>query len=366
MGRMLAQIGTTEAIRELVRVRVRFDFLRIDVQVLLEALGDKSIPALIETLKHPARTVAHWAASRLDIRGKAIPSEAIQTEDLGVLADVLRAYGRIRDPDAARVIISFANSERAQVRLAARQAVRMLGEVANWQLRDTYENIVGKRPPREWSWERTARELFTEFDRLRLARVQQLYDQGKKAVQKGDLDAAAKAFDGVLVRSPRFEHAGDMIPAYVGFARAHLDDRPEDARRALSRARRLVGDDPDRKAIDSLLMTLDAEKLLERDVADQVLLRRALELDPTNARAQKLLDGVQRGDVETQTTFNRHVAAGTVGAVALVAILLILLRRPRRPLDATDPPPPTDTKPAPAAEADGEADPPSKRRTENE
>ena len=75
--------------------------------------------------------------------GKGVPSEAVQTENQAVLADVLRAYGRTRNPDAVRIVVSFANSERAQVRDASRQSVALMGEIASWQLRDSYENVVG-------------------------------------------------------------------------------------------------------------------------------------------------------------------------------------------------------------------------------
>jgi tetratricopeptide (TPR) repeat protein len=329
LSRMLTALGTIEATRELVRIRVRFEFLRRDVQLLLDRLGDRALPAVIEAQKHAAPEVGRWATGRLDLLGKAIPSETIQTEDPEILADILRAYGRIRDPDAARVIISFANSERTQIRLAARQAVRMLGDVADWQLRDTFENIVGRKPPREWSWERTARELFTEFDRLRLSRVYEFFGEGKAAHEAGKLDEAVAAFDAVLARSPEFEHSAEMVPAYVAYARKHLDDAPDRARRALGRARRLVGDGLEGKPLESLLLTLEAEELLETGVADQVLLRRALELDPENARAQSLLDRIQRGDLEERTWFNRYVTAGAIGVLALLAIVLVVLRRPR-------------------------------------
>ena len=195
--------------------------------------------ALIEAERHPAPKIAQWAARQLDMLGKAIPGEAIQTNDPEVLADILRAYGRARDPDAARLVISFANSERTQIRDAARESVVLMGEVSNWQLRDTYENVVGKKPPREWSWERTARELFTEYDRLRLSQVHVLFEQGLAAKSAGKLDDMASAFDQVLARSPTFERASEMVPGYSAFAEAHLDDAPDKASQALRRVVRL-------------------------------------------------------------------------------------------------------------------------------
>lgn len=332
MSRMLRQIGTVEAARELVRIYVRFgEFLRVDTQLQLEAMGDRSLAALIEAQRHEAESVARWALRQLDLRGKAIPSETVQTEDHQVLSDVLRAYGRIRDPDAARLVISFANSERAQIRLAARQAVAMMGEVANWQLRDTYESIVGKRAPREWSWDRTARELFTEFDRIRLSQVYRLFEEGLEARRQGDLARMASSFNQVLARSPVFEHRSEMAGGYVDYAKTLLDDDRPRALSALRRAHRLTEEDALRRPVESLIHTLEAEDFLDRGIADQVLLRRAVELDASNTRARSLLERVQRGDVDRESRFNRYVTSGAVGLAAVVAIALILLRRPRRP-----------------------------------
>jgi hypothetical protein len=326
-SRMLVQIGTVEAARELVYIYVRFDFMRIDTQLQLEKMGDRSIAALIETQRHAAEKIGRWASRRLDLRGKAIPSEAVQIEDHAILADILRAYGRIRDPDAARIIVSFANSERVQVREAARQAVAMLGDVGQWQLRDTYETIVGKKPPREWSWERTARELFTEFDRLRLSRVYHWFEQGQAAEAKGNLDEMALEYDKVLAQDPLFDQRSRMVDGYVAYARKHLDDARDKAEAALRRAERLTGDELAQKPIHSLVLTVQAEALAERGVFDQVLLRRAVDLDPKNTRAQALLDQLQRGDLEKQSRFNRYVAAVAIAGVALLAIALIQLRR---------------------------------------
>ena len=95
-------------------------------------------------------------------------------------------------------MVSFAGTERSQVRDAARQAIALMGETANWQLRDAYENVVGKRPQRDWSWERTARELFGELDRLRSSEVSDLFEAGLKAQSDGDLERMRSAFDQVL------------------------------------------------------------------------------------------------------------------------------------------------------------------------
>ena len=333
LSRMLVAIESIDATRTLVRIYVRFDFLRIDTQLQLEKLGDRSVAALIEARRHKAKKVAEWAERQLDLMGRAIPSEAVQINDYGALADVLRAYGRIKDPDAARIVVSFANSERAQVREAARQAVALMGEVGNWQLRDTYENTVGKRPPRDWSWQRTARELFRTYDRLRLAHVYDLFDQGQAAHQRGHFDQMRADYDKVLARSPMFERRAEMASGYFDYAKAKADSDLDEAISALYRAERITPkDDASRPRIRSLLLTLEGERLMRQGIADQELFQRALDLDPTNERAKRSFDVARRGEQAVSDERHRWVGAVVIGVVALVAILLIVLW-PRRQRD---------------------------------
>jgi tetratricopeptide (TPR) repeat protein len=352
--RMLETVGSVEAVRGLVEVYARFgEFLRITTQNTLSRLGDKAVPALIEAERHPAEKIGKWAARQLDMLGKRIPSEAVQIQDPLVLADVLRAYGRTRNLDAIRIVVSFANSERAQIREAARQAVALTGEVGSWQLRDTYENVVGKRPPRDWGWERTARELFGEFDRLRFAQVGKLFDTGQAARAKGDLRAMRDAFDQLLARDPEFEARAELATGYLAFARSAQDSAPAEAIAALRRAERL---DPSSKEATSLRLTLEAEALEGRGLADSTLLERALQADPNNARAKATLARFERGEPKSSEKARSLAALGILGAAAL-AIALILLRRPRPAEQAlAAPAQPPDTEPS-ARSSDDDAAP---------
>jgi hypothetical protein len=326
-SRMLTQIGTVEAVRGLIDVYVRYgEFLRVDTQLELEDLGDRAVPPLIETRRHPAEKIAKWSARELDTLGKAIPSETVQTNDLQVLGDVLRAYGRVRDPDAARIVVSFANSERAQIREASRQAIAMFGEVGAWQLRDTYEDVVGKKPPRDWNWERTARELFGEFDRLRSAEVSKLYDAGVAAHEHGDLEAMRKAFDQVLTRSPDYPKQAELAAAYLEYAQKNAGKNAPDVLSALRRAERLGKGSDLEKTATSLRLTLEAEALANAGIADRTLLSRALEADPKNSRAQSELSRFQHGEIKADDS-SRYLAAGAIGFVALGGIAFVLLRR---------------------------------------
>jgi len=346
LSRMLAQIGSVEAARELITVYVRFgEFVRPDVQHRLAVLGDRAVAALIEARRYPAEKIARWAERQLDRLGKAIPSEAIRTDDYQVLADILRAYGRTRDIDAARIVMTFANSERHQVRQAARQAIVMLGSAGLWQLRDAYENVVGKRPKRDWSWQRTARELFGEYDRLRLARVFQRFEDGMRAMKAGDLTKMAKAFDAVLVRDPLFERRAEMASGYLAFAREIADsDRPA-AELALARVERISQDPQLVSTARSLRLALQGQDLASRGIVDERLARSALNFDPSNQRAKDLLKAQGTDKVTATARRIRYATSGTIAGIALVAIAMILLRR----RSATTPPavptePPTDVR----------------------
>ena len=107
-------------------------------------LREKAVPALIEARKHDAETVRRWASRQLENLGRAIPGEAVSTNDTQLLADVLHAYGRTRDVDALRVVLSFCNSERERLREAAREAITAIGEPGIWQLREAYLSMTGE------------------------------------------------------------------------------------------------------------------------------------------------------------------------------------------------------------------------------
>jgi tetratricopeptide (TPR) repeat protein len=354
--RMLESVGSVEAVRGLVDVYARFgEFLRITTQNALARLGERAVPALIEAQRHPAEKISKWAVRQLDMLGKGIPGEAVQTQDQAVLADVLRAYGRTRNPDAVRIVVSFVSSERAQVREAARQAVALMGEVASWQLRDTYENVVGKKPPRDWAWERTARELFAEFDRLRVARVGKLFEAGQAARAKGDYAAMRENFDQLLAYDPHFEQSSELAAGYVELAKSSEDKARADAIAALRRAERL---DPSNKSVLGERLALEAEELEERGISDATLLERALEADPQNARAKAALQRFERGEPKRSESARQIAALAILGAAAL-AIAFLLLRRPA-PVAAIEPATPEPEQPAtPEPEQPATPEPPT-------
>lgn len=333
MNRVLTTVGTTPAVRELIAMHTYFgDLLRVDVQRQIAKLRDKAVPALIEARQHDAKMIQRWASRQLDILGKAIPGEAVSTNDTQVIADVLRAYGRTRDVDAVRVMLSFSNSERLELREAAREAIGAMGEPATWQLREAYLSMTGDKAPRDWSWDRVARELFTSFDRARLAEVYKTMDEGAALAKKGEHKAAIEHFDRVLARAPLFERRAEMAASYLAAAR---DLEKSDSKSALELYRKALRLDPhadESRKIEAAVAFLEAVELEREGRPDKFLFERALELDPTHAGARDALAHLGEVATERKARARSYAAAGTISVLALAAMLFLWRGRRKEPL----------------------------------
>ena len=235
-----AHIATTPALREVVAwTGPASGVFRPDITRRMKVLGDRAVPALIGARKDTNPDVRRWAFGELEALGKRVPGDAVQTKDNQILADTLEAYGNAHDADAIAVIISFVNSDRVQVRTAARTALAAFGQEAIWKLREAYSNLVGKSAPDGWSAEQIGKELFAAYDRFRLEDVYALLEQGLEAQKNGKNDDAVTAFDKVLARQPMLDRRAEMVPAYYALGMAtHEADRPR-ARALLRKAERL-------------------------------------------------------------------------------------------------------------------------------
>jgi len=333
MERLLTAVGTTPAVRELVALHAQFgELLRIDLQRQMNKLKDKAVPALIEARQHDAKIVQRWANRMLDALGKAIPGEAVGTNDTQILADVLRAYGRTRDVDAERVILSFSNSDRVQLREAAREAVAAIGEPGMWQLKDVYLGLTGNKPPKDWSWDRLARELFALYDRARLAEVYKLMDDGLAASAAGKYFDATESFDKVLARAPLFDRRREIVKAYVERAKELEKDKRDDALAMLRKALRLDPKADGAKKLEAEIAYVEGMVLIDRGTPDKFILQKALELDPTHDRARAALASLEDKAMERQSNLRRYGAAGGIGLLAIIGIVLLALRRKPPPV----------------------------------
>jgi len=351
MERMLTNVGTTPAVRELLQMYSYFgELLRIDLTRQINKLRDKAVPALIEARQHDAKIVQKFAVKELDLLGRTIPGEAVGVTDPQVLTDILRAYGRTRDVDAVRVVLSFCNSERIKLREAAREAITAIGEPGIWQLRDAYLNQTGNKAPREFTWDRIARELFGMYDRARLAEVYKLMDEGVAHASAQKWIEATDAFDKVLARSPVFERRKEMAKAYVERAKLVETKEPATSLELLRKALRLDPQGDGAKKIEADIAYLEGMALIERGTPDKFPLTKALEIDPTHAKAKRALEDLEQERVAPKKSFvKRYVAAGGVGFAALIAMIVLVRIKPRKRLEPTvGAPTDSNTTPPPA------------------
>jgi len=326
--RALAHIGTTPATKLLVAVAQDHQSqLRPEVGRLVKQLGERAVPALIEARKAETSDQRHWAALQLEQMGKRLPGDAVQTKNNQVLSDVLRAYGAIHDMDALPVILSFVNSDRAQVRKEAREAVAAFGQDAIWKLREAYSNLTGKTAPDAWNAEQVRNELWTAFDRFRLEEVYKLLEQGRALEQEGKLEAATQAYDRVLARQPMLDRRAEMVSGYVAYAQSLEDKEPEKALSLFRKAERLDPEGPRKGQIQAEIAYLEGMALVARGVAEAEPFRRALELDAGHAKARVELDRLENAKEERKTRTQRFALGGAVLAIAIAAILLFGGRR---------------------------------------
>ena len=337
--RALTDIGSTPAVRELVNVYFYFgDLFRIDVQHMIEKLGDRAVPALIEGRKHDVEKVRRWCAKQLDVIGKAIPGEAVQVADSQTLADVLRAYGRTKEIDALRVVVSFTGNDRVQVRDAAREAVVSYGDAAVWMLREQYESFTGNRPPPGAPWDRIAQDIFTAHDSARMAEVVGTFDEGKERQKEGKLEEMADAFDKVLARVPTFDRRGEMAPGYLALAQRIDRKDPQRALLLARKALRLAPESPQANILASYVATLEGEELVSHGLADTSPFKRALEKDPQNERAKAALARLETQTAVRPPATSRYLAAGAIGLTATLASLFIGLVGRKKPAAPVAPP----------------------------
>jgi tetratricopeptide (TPR) repeat protein len=324
MLRSLSHAGTTPAARQLVLLASDAGgVLRPELSRQLKSMGDRAVAALIEAKRDPSGETRTWAGNLLESMGKRTPGDTVQTKDNQALADVLRAYASIKDLDALPVVLSFVNSERAQVRAAAREATLAYGQDAIWKLREAYAALTGDPAPEGLSSADLAKKTFEAYDRFRLQEVYALLDKGLAAQRAGQTEEAVKVLDEALARQPMLDRRAEMVPAYVAWAESREATDRASALAYLRKALRLDESGPDSAHIRSEILALEGEDLLARGIPDTEPFEQALALDPQNARARSALDRLRTEAESSRARSWRLVGAAAVlvGALAGIAVL---------------------------------------------
>jgi hypothetical protein len=298
-------------------------------RIIRGQLKDYALPALIE-LRNPSEMMRVFMRQTREALRKVTPGEAVQQHDNALLAEIVRAYGSIRQPDAMQVVVSFVNSDRAQVREAARWAVTQYGRESINALRSAYEMYEGHDADAAWGWERTAQELYLANDRRRMAEVTQRLDAGLAAGRGGDGAAMLGHFRWVLARHPDLQRRGEMVEPLIRYAR---ELESEDAGRAETVWRLALWVDPEgahAREIRAEVLFLEAEQAMARGVADPELYDAALRVDPSHARARAQRSVVAQDEVLRARRHRRALGALGLLGVALGTLWMLVRRPPRR------------------------------------
>lgn len=274
------------------------------------------VPALIE-IRRPTEDQRLFIRQMREAVRCVTPGQSVQTRDNALLAEILRAWGSVRQQDAMVVIASYVNSDRVQVREAARWAIAQFGRDALNTLRNVYETFVGEDPNPLWGWERVSRELYAAYDRRKSDEVRVALDAGLSAAREGRNDEMLQRFEWVLARHPLFERRTEMVEPLVRYAQQL--ERTDVARAAVLYRMALRVDPEGARAssIRASILFLEAERALARGVADPELYRAAVNADPNHSRARAQFEAVAQ--VEVLRSRRRRRAIGAVGLLAVAA-----------------------------------------------
>ncbi len=335
LARALGRIPTADAGRALVSLAGFYNGLfRQEIARIIQGQArDYVLPGLIE-LRNPSEGMRIFTRQVREGLRRVTPGETVQQHDNALLAEILRAYGSMHEPDAMRVVVSFVNSDRAQVRDAARWSVSEYGRESLNALREAYEMYEGHPSDVQWGWERTAQEIYQANDRRREAEVAAAMDEGLAAGRAGHDEDMVARFRYVLARHPAFERRGEMVGPLESYAR-RLETT--DAVRAEGMYRLALWLDPSgprARVLRGEILFLDAERALARGVADPELYQAVLRVDPANARARDQLEQVEQSGVLRARKHRREVGAVAILCLALAG-LWALTRRTRWLTQAT-------------------------------
>lgn len=331
MLRALSHAATTDATRQLLAAASDLaGAFRPEIGRLLRGLGERAVPALIESRRDPRPEVRSWGVLLMGSIVKRAPGDALHVSDDRLLADILRAYAKVSDMEALPEILALASSDRIQVRAAARESVMAYGQDAVWRLREAYAVLLGGAAPDGMPAADLAKSLFEAYDRYRLRDLYDEVDRGVSLENQGKANEAAAVFDDVLAREPLVDRRREMVRAYADVAAARSASDRTAARAYFRKALRLDEGGPGAAHLRSELRRLEGEALVAQGVEDTSPFEEALALEAGNRAARADLDRMRAAPASSRGHDWRLYAAAAILAVAVAGVGL-LGRKPSQP-----------------------------------
>jgi tetratricopeptide (TPR) repeat protein len=329
--RSLEGIGTREAGTEVIKF-MDFDqgAWRHELKCARSRMGIRLLPVLIEMRGHENAKVRRWAVRGIRVLGMKDPSVAVRIADHHLVAKILLAYANPLDFSALPVIVSSMNSDKMEIRNAARQAITRFGKNAIWPLREAFEEATGRRSRRDWNWERLPEELNALQDRERKYRADDALKKGIAAFRAFDFKTMARHFDQILADYPDYEKRSEMAPGYAAMGQKYLNS--DDLAPAMRAYRRAIRLSPTHSAVSdwrAQLAFVTSEQQLSRGVANLEGYKKVLQHDPEHKAAETVIDRISGAWEMRQENAKRW---SKIGAVILLSLFALgqFYRRSRR------------------------------------
>jgi tetratricopeptide (TPR) repeat protein len=298
-----------------------------ELRLLRKRMGLAFLPTLIALRSHEEAVVRRFAQAGVAALGMEDPTVALALPEPHLRAELVRAYGNPPEYAAMPLIVRMVGSESLQVRAAARETVDRFGKNAIWQVRELYEELTGQAANKSWSFERSARELYTVIDRHEIEEADTLLARGMQSYVAEDISAMERSFDLLLAKYPNFAERDKLAPGYAAlglrrFEAGQLASSLDAYRRAL----RLAPKNPDEVQWRAQLEFVSAELALTQGVVDLAGYERALAIEADHAGARAAYERLS-GEHGKRVRENKRFAALCALGLLLAAVMVGLLGR---------------------------------------
>lgn len=325
----LANMGSTRTIGMVLDYAPMHEAaFRKEIYQIVKWLGPRAVPALVRRQNAKDQHVLKVVSTALEELKMVRPGQQVQLKDHRLLIEVLTAFGELRDIDALDPVMSFVNSDRDQVRVAARNAILAYGQLALWTLKKEYKEHTGEMPDPEWEATRIAEELFALQDAERMAPLNERMERGLELAREGKFEQMEQTFRRILAEQPSYGRKAEMVPGYMAYGALLLEENDLDRAALMYKVSQRLDDAGEHgDAIQARLLLIEGLAAIDEGAPDAHPLRRALELDPGLEEARERLEDVEQMDRRRRISRYRIMGAVGIGSAALVILVLLVIRR---------------------------------------
>jgi hypothetical protein len=364
--RALAATQRPDAVEPLWRLAFTLDgVFRDECGRQIRVIGDAAVAPLVRlqyqkgTPAQPLTKQRRYAVYQLDRMDRARPSKAVDgASDDRLRAELLRAYGEVRAPDAVEAVLGQITASSHRVRREARAAFRRYvegppppsapkrkrrlpgGKEETEEKADylTYREIaelalkkrlaeVGLTVSEPASAQQMFEALVARDDAERAAEWERAFVAARQRADGGDLEGAVGEYEWILAHDPTSARRAEMSATFAALAdRKRSGGRLDEAAGLYWKAAAL-SDGTEAHRLEADACWTDAERARLTGHEDEQALRATLRLDPGHARARIALHGLEQRRLRSRVRAAAIVLAATATAL-LVGLWLTL--RPRR------------------------------------